>query len=139
MYIGKKLAATTALLGAVATAGVLTATPASAAITDMGIHLSTGHNVGLYNDYKKINNADKATPNDLIYSTNPNLTDGIETDCWSDRGASLNNMDPYWYHTKTEYYNHLVGTSPVHIYAWTYAPYVDGEAGIRAGLQKCNY
>lgn len=137
MYIGKKLAATAALLGAVATAGVLTATPASAAITDMGIHLSTGHNVGLYNDYNKIDNADKATQQDLIYNSNASLTDGLETDCWSDRGASLNNMDPYWYHTKTEYYNHL-GYS-THIYAWTYAPYVDGEASIRAGLQKCGY
>ncbi|MGW3097839.1 hypothetical protein ACWDCC_30890 [Streptomyces sp. NPDC001102] len=136
MRIGEKLAATAALVGTVVTGGLLAAAPANAAITDMGIHLTTGHNVGLYNDYNVIDNADKATQQDLIYNANPNVTDGIEVDCWSDKGKMLDQGNR-WYHTKTEYYNHL-GYS-LHIYAWTYAPYVDGEAAIRAGLQKCGY
>ncbi|GAB3891364.1 hypothetical protein ACFQ1S_11440 [Kibdelosporangium lantanae] len=135
MHIGKKLAATVALVGTVFVGGVVAAGPAGASSSDMGLGLSTGHNVGAYADYNRINNADKVAP-DLIYNANRNLTDGVEVDCWSDRGATLDRGNR-WYHTKTEYYNHL-GYS-LHVYAWTYAPYVDGEAGIRAGLQYCNY
>jgi len=137
MRMEKKLAATAALIGAAVLGGVMAAAPANAAITDMGIHLSNNHNVGLYNDYNRIDNADKATSDDLIYNSNPNVTDGLETDCWSDRGADLG-LGNRWYHTKTEYYNHNPAHTR-HLYAWTYAPYVDGEAGIRAGLQYCNY
>ncbi|WP_116202894.1 hypothetical protein [Amycolatopsis circi] len=134
MYIGKKLTAALALLSGVVVGGVVAAAPANASSSDMGLHLITGHNVGLYNDKTRIDNADKGAP-DLIYNSNINVTDGIETDCYG-YGTPLDRGNRY-YHTDTEYYNHL--GYALHIYQWTYAPYVDGEAGINAGLRYCNY
>jgi len=138
MYIGKKLAAAAALIGTVVAGGVVAAAPATAAPLDVvGIHLVTGHNVGVYNDYHRIDNQDKGAP-DLLYSSDPNRTDGIGADCWSDQGQAVNPQQPYWYHTKYEYYNH--NGQRTQTWAWTYAPYVDNNYALNHGLLPyCNY
>ncbi|WP_031066305.1 hypothetical protein [Streptomyces sp. NRRL WC-3742] len=127
--------AATIVAAATLTAGAavaITPTTASASTTDMGIRLSTTHNVGVYGYYKNISNASKVAP-DL----SPYNNDGIETDCWSNQGQDLG-YGPYWYHTISEYYNSAGQT--LHVYSWTYAPYVDnGNAMNHLGLQYCNY
>jgi hypothetical protein len=128
-----------ALIGAMTMSCVVAATPADASSSDMGVHLIAGHNIGVYADYNKIDDNDKVAPN-LIYNANQNLTDGIEVDCYSDNGADLDGghgWGPFWYHTDTEYYNHLGQT--MHKYGWTYAPWVDGQAAMEAGLRYCQY
>ncbi|QUQ66271.1 hypothetical protein [Kutzneria sp. CA-103260] len=140
MYIGKKLAATAALIGAAVVGGVVAAGPATAAPLDVqGIHLTAGHNVGLYNDYNKVDNQDKAPVPDLLYSNNPNVpTDGIGADCWSDRGQAVIPGQPYWYHVVYEYYNH--NGVKLQRYAWAYAPYVDNAYAKSINLVPyCNY
>ncbi|MEU1403514.1 hypothetical protein ABZ471_14315 [Streptomyces sp. NPDC005728] len=127
MYIGKRLAATTALIGAIATAGVLTATPASA---DVGIRLSTSHNVGVYADYRVITNNDK-----VAKDLSPAMHDGIDADCYSRLGKDLG-FGTVWYHTIAEYHNDL-GFSQ-YVYGWTYAPYVDNSAAV-GSLPDCRY
>lgn len=127
MHMGKKLAATTALLGAIATVGVLAATPASA---DVGIRLSTSHNVGVYADYNVIDNNDK-----VAKDLSPAQHDGIDVDCYSRLGKDLG-LGRTWYHTIAEYHNDL-GFSE-YIYGWTYAPYVDNSAAVN-GLPDCRY
>lgn len=127
--------AATILAAAALTAGAavaITPTTASASSTDQGIPLSTNHTVGVYGYYFNIDNAHKVAA-DLV----PANHDGIETDCWSDRGADLG-YGPYWYHTISEYYNSAGKAS--HVYSWTYAPYVDNDyAKDHGGLQYCNY
>ena len=138
MHIGRKLAATAALIGAAVLGGVAAAAPAGAAPQDAGIHLVTGHDVGVYGYYKNISDATKVAPN-LLYNANPAITDGIDADCYSYKGQSVgSSTDTNWYHTKYEYYNH--SGQKLQVYAWTYAPYVDGDAAIHQGLLPfCNY
>ncbi|MFI5825387.1 hypothetical protein ACIA8I_41005 [Streptomyces rishiriensis] len=125
--------AATFLAAAALTAGTAVAvTPAAASSSDMGIRLSTSHNVGVYGYYKNISNGSK-----VAADLSPSKGDGIETDCWSDQGQDLG-YGPIWYHTISEYYN-SIGV-PQHTYAWTYAPYVDNDnARDHLGLQYCNY
>lgn len=126
--------AATILAAAALTAGTaVAATPSSAfaSSSDMGIRLSTGHNVGVYGSDTTINNGTKVA-NDLIYANG----DGIETDCYTTQGADLG-YGKIYYHTISEYYNSIGVTE--HVYAWTYAPYVDGDYAANHGLQNCNY
>ncbi|WP_330335422.1 hypothetical protein OHS33_37695 (plasmid) [Streptomyces sp. NBC_00536] len=138
MYIGKKLAATTALIGAL-TMGAVAAAPAGAApqtansparVMDVGIRLSTNNNVGVYGWYFNIDNAHK-----VAYDLSPRSHDGIDVDCYSELGANLG-YGTLWYHTYAEYHNDA-GWSQ-HVYGWTYAPYVDNGAA-KGSLRNCGY
>lgn len=124
---GKKLAATVALLGALGTAGVLTAAPASA---DVGIGLSNPqHNVGVYGYY---NVGSTKVAKDLLYAEH----DGIDADCWSLRGQDVVPGNHLWYHTIAEYHNTQRYTQSA--YGWTYAYYVDyGRA--KSYIPDCGY
>ncbi|MEV6973796.1 hypothetical protein [Kitasatospora sp. NPDC093806] len=126
MRIGKKLVAATALISAIASGTMLTATPASA---DVGIRLSTGHGVGVYGYYYDIDNNHKVAA-DLV----PWQHDGLDADCFS-WGQDLG-YGSIWYHTVAEYHNDA-GWSQ-HIFGWTYAPFVDGGAAM-ARLPYCHY
>ncbi|WP_405008408.1 hypothetical protein OHV13_33710 [Kitasatospora purpeofusca] len=137
MFIGKKLTATLALLGAMATGGVVAAAPAGAApraatsqttLASVGIRLNTSHGVGVYG-YYDISSAKVAA--DLF----PSSHDGIDVDCWSERGQDLGS-GKLWYHTYREYHNDAGWTQSV--YGWTYAAYVDyGRA--KNSIDDCHY
>ncbi|MFJ8433934.1 hypothetical protein ACIQ9P_21800 [Kitasatospora sp. NPDC094019] len=137
MFIGKKLTATLALLGAMAAGGVVAAAPAGAApsavtsqagLTSVGIRLSTGHGVGVYG-YYNVGSAKVAA--DL----SPASHDGIDVDCWSDWGQDIGSGS-LWYHTYREYHNDAGWQQSV--YGWTYAAYVDYGAA-KSRLPFCGY
>jgi hypothetical protein len=139
MSMGKKLAATAAVIGAAALGGAVAAAPATAAPMDAGIHLTTEHDVGVYGTaYVPPVDGNKIAPN-LLHSTRPGVpTDGIDADCYTSRGFPANGSDKRWYHTVYLYYNH--NGLKLQKYTWVYAPYVDNSAAANEYLiPDCQY
>ncbi|GAA1018624.1 MULTISPECIES: hypothetical protein [Amycolatopsis] len=140
MRIGKKLAATAAAIGMAALGG-MAAAPAHAAPMDVGIHLNTSHNAGVYNTaYVFPVEANKVAPN-LHTRPNPATTDGIDADCYTSRGYAANGHDKRWYHATHLYYNDPDDhPGSIEMYAWVYAPYVDNSTTANEHLiPDCQY
>ncbi|WP_328604050.1 hypothetical protein OG943_28765 [Amycolatopsis sp. NBC_00345] len=138
MRIGEKLAATAAVIGTAVLGGVVAAAPATAAPMDAGIHLTAGHDVGVYGKDVYPVDSNKIAPN-LLYPSRPGIpTDGIDADCYTSKGSAVNGHDNRWYHTVYLYYNHNGGK--LQKYAWVYAPYVDNSAAANEYLiPDCQY
>lgn len=110
MRIGEKLAATAAVIGTAVLGGVVAAAPATAAPMDAGIHLTAGHDVGVYGKDVYPVDSNKIAPN-LLYPSRPGIpTDGIDADCYTSKGSAVNGHDNRWYHTVYLYYNHNGGS-----------------------------
>ncbi|MEV8530236.1 hypothetical protein AB0451_40310 [Streptomyces sp. NPDC052000] len=121
-----KLGRRTAVVAALTAGGLAIAVgSASAAVPYTDIHLTAGHNVGVYQG---------AAPNTPKTAADVIVPGYVTADCWK-RGQDINNGGNVWYHVFQEHYSN---GSVQYQYGYVYGAYADNNATFHANtLVEC--